>query len=384
MGAASDALARLRAGGSPLERAEAAAAAGEMLDGRCAGEGGGKGADGGEGDRLAADLLLLMAGRGETEAELLGFLDAVTARAGRVELPPPLGPRAIDVCGTGGDGMRTVNVSTAAAFVAAAAGVPVAKYGNRSSSGGTGSADVFEALGCDLWAGPAAEAAAFGRLGVCFMFAQAHNPSMRNVAEARRIAARRTAFNVVGPLTNPARVRRQLVGVSSPRLVEAVPRLLVARGAELAAAVRSSDGMDELSAGAPSDVCEARAAGSGSGGGGDAGRPGPSVRRYRVDPASLGLRGGGRAAPSDLRAGSTAEALRLLVAAIDGTAGRAVQDTVELNAAAAVYVGGAAADIPAGLEAARGAVESGRASRLLGEFVAMCGRPERLEEARRK
>lgn len=377
MGAAADALARLRAGGAPLDRAEAAAAAGEMLDGRCGGGGGGGGADGG---RLAADLLQLMAGRGETDAELLGFLDAVSARAGRVDLPPPLGPRAIDVCGTGGDGMRTVNVSTAAAFVAAAAGVPVAKYGNRSSSGGTGSADIIEALGCDLWAGPAAEAAAFGRLGVCFMFAQAHNPSMGNVAEARRIAACRTAFNVAGPLTNPARVRRQLVGVSSSRLVEAVPRLLVARGAELAAAVRSSDGMDELSAGAPSDVCEARAA---NGNGGDAGRPGPSVRRYRVDPSSLGLRGGGSAEPSDLRAGSPAEALRLLVAAIDGAAGRAVQDTVELNAAAAVYVGGAAADIPAGLEAARGAVESGRASRLLGEFVAMCGRPERLEEARR-
>ena len=343
-----------------------------MLDGGCGGGGGGAG-----GDRLAADLLLLMAGRGETDAELLGFLDAVSARAGRVDLPPPMGARAIDVCGTGGDGMRTVNVSTAAAFVAAAAGVPVAKYGNRSSSGGTGSADIVEALGCDLWAGPAAEAAAFGRLGVCFMFAQAHNPSMRNVAEARRIAARRTAFNVVGPLTNPARVRRQLVGVSSSRLVEAVPRLLVARGAELAVAVRSSDGMDELSAGAPSDVCEARA------GGDAAGRPGPPVRRYRVEPSSLGLRGGGRAEPSDLRAGSPAEALRLFVAAIDGTACSAVQDTVELNAAAAVYAGGAAADIPAGLEAARGAVESGRASGLLDGFVAMCGRPERLEEARR-
>ena len=340
-----------------------------MLDG---GGGGGAG-----GDRLAADLLLLMAGRGETDAELLGFLDAVSARAGRVDLPPPMGARAIDVCGTGGDGMRTVNVSTAAAFVAAAAGVPVAKYGNRSSSGGTGSADIVEALGCDLWAGPAAEAAAFGRLGVCFMFAQAHNPSMRNVAEARRIAARRTAFNVVGPLTNPARVRRQLVGVSSSRLVEAVPRLLVARGAELAVAVRSSDGMDELSAGAPSDVCEARACGDA------AGRPGPPVRRYRVEPSSLGLRGGGRAEPSDLRAGSPAEALRLFVAAIDGTACSAVQDTVELNAAAAVYAGGAAADIPAGLEAARAAVESGRASGLLDGFVAMCGRPERLEEARR-
>lgn len=349
-----------------------------MLDGRC-GSGGGRGAGG---DRLAADLLLLMAGRGETDAELLGFLDAVSARAGRVDLPPPMGARAIDVCGTGGDGMRTVNVSTAAAFVAAAAGVPVAKYGNRSSSGGTGSADIIEALGCDLWAGPAAEAAAFGRLGVCFMFAQAHNPSMGNVAEARRIAARRTAFNVVGPLTNPARVRRQLVGVSSSRLVEAVPRLLVARGAELAVAVRSSDGMDELSAGAPSDVCEARACGD-AGGGDAAGRPGPPVRRYRVDPSSLGLRGGGRAEPSDLRAGSPAEALRLFVAAIDGAAGRAVQDTVELNAAAAVYAGGAAADIPAGLEAARGAVESGRASGLLDGFVAMCGRPERLEEARR-
>lgn len=376
-GVVAAALARLRAGGPSLGRAEAAAAAGEMLDGACAG--GGRGGE--DGDRLAADLLAEMAGRGETDEELLGFADAVSSRAIGVDLPPPpFGGQAADVCGTGGDGMRTVNVSTAAAFVAAAAGAPIAKYGNRSSSGGTGSADIVEALGCDLWAGPAAAAESFGRLGVCFMFAQAHSPSMRNVAAARRIAARRTAFNVAGPLTNPARVRRQLVGVSSPGLLEAVPRLLAARGAELAVAVRSSDGMDELSAGAPSDVCEARAADGGSGGG----RAGPSqLRRYRVDPGALGLRCGGRAAAPDLRVGSAGEALRRFVAAVDGAAGAAVQDTVELNAAAAVYAGGAAAGLEEGLAAARGAVDSGRASRLLDEFVSLRGRPGALEEARR-
>lgn len=372
-GVVAGALARLRAGGPPLARAEAAAAAGEMLDGACA-------ADPAEGDRLAAGLLAEMAGRGESDEELLGFVDAVSSRAAAVDLPPPpFGGPAVDVCGTGGDGMRTANVSTAAAFVAAAAGAPVAKYGNRSSSGGTGSADIVEALGCDLWAGPAAAAESFGRLGVCFMFAQAHSPSMRRVAAARRIAARRTAFNVAGPLTNPARVRRQLVGVSSPGLLEAVPRLLAARGAEVAVAARSSDGMDELSAGAPSDVCEARAAG----GGGGAGGPGPILRRYRVDPASLGLRCGGRAAASELRVGSPGEALRTFVAAVDGAAGGAVQDTVELNAAAAVYAAGAAAGLEEGLAAARGAVDSGRASGLLDEFVSLRGRPGALEEARR-
>ena len=368
--AVAGALAGLRAGRPPMSRADAAAAAGEMLDGAC-------------GDAPAAALLREMAARGESLEELLGFLDAVSARAIGVDLPPPPdsfgGAPAIDVCGTGGDGMRTVNVSTAAAFVAAAAGVPVAKYGNRSSSGGTGSADIVEALGCDLWAGPGAEAAAFGRLGICFMFAQAHNPAMGRVAEARRIAACRTAFNAVGPLTNPARVRRQLVGVSSPGLLEAVPRLLAGRGAELAVAVRSSDGMDELSALVPSDVCEARAAT------GSDRRPegGPEVRRYTVEPSSLGLggRGGG---PGALRASSPAESLRMFVAAIDGRAGGAVQDTVLLNAAAAVHAGGAAADIRGGLEAARDAVESGRASRLLGEFVSLCGKAERLEEARRR
>lgn len=376
-GVVAAALARLRAGGPPLGRAEAAAAAGEMLDGACAGGGGGGGEDG---DRLAADLLAEMAGRGESDEELLGFADAVSSRAIGVDLPPPpFGGQAADVCGTGGDGMRTVNVSTAAAFVAAAAGAPIAKYGNRSSSGGTGSADIVEALGCDLWAGPAAAAEAFGRLGVCFMFAQAHSPSMRNVAAARRIAARRTAFNVAGPLTNPARVRRQLVGVSSPGLLEAVPRLLAARGAELAVAVRSSDGMDELSAGAPSDVCEARAA---DGGGGRRAGSAP-LRRYHVDPKKLGLRCGGRAAAPDLRVGSAGEALRMFVAAVDGAAGNAVQDTVELNAAAAVYAGGAAAGLEEGLAAARGAVDSGRASKLLDEFVSLRGRPGALEEARR-
>ena len=349
---------------------------------------GGGGAD----DDAAAALLREMACRGESEGELLGFLDAVSARVIGVDLPAPPGrfggAQAIDVCGTGGDGMRTVNVSTAAAFVAAAAGVPVAKYGNRSSSGGTGSADVVEALGCDLWAGPGAAADAFGRLGICFMFAQAHNPAMKNVAAARRIAACRTAFNVVGPLTNPARVRRQLVGVSSQGLLETVPRLLVAaRGAELAVAVRSSDGMDELSAAVPSDVCEARAA-DGGGNGRRRRRGDAEVRRYRIDPSSLDLRGrrprrgGGPGAP-DLRTASAAESLQKFVAAVDGTAGSAVQDTVELNAAAALYAGGAVAGIPDGLAAARGAVESGRASRLLDGFVSLCGLPGRLEEARR-
>ena len=393
--AAADALARLRAGGPPLARAEAAAAADEMLDGECgagaaatpdsAAQGGESAAGAGAGDRLAADLLLAMAGRGETEGELLGFLDAVSSRVTKVDLPRPPprfgGAGAIDVCGTGGDGMRTVNVSTAAAFVAAGAGVPVAKYGNRSSSGGTGSADIIEALGCDLGAAPAGAPAAFGRLGICFMFAPAHNPAMRNVAAARRIAAGRTAFNVVGPLTNPARVRRQLVGVSAPGLLETVPRLLAARGAELAVAARSSDGMDELSAEAPSDVCEAR-------GGGDGGYPrgGVDVRRYRIDPSSLDLRGrphgGGDSGASGLRTDSAAESLQKFVAAVDGTAGRMVQDTVELNAGAAVYAGGAAESIPDGLAAARGAVESGRASRLLDAFVSLCGSPGRLEEAR--
>ena len=375
-----DLIARLRAGGEPLSRAEAAAAAAWMLDG---------------GDSIdeAAELLRLMAARGETDGELLGFLDEVSSRVVRVELPPPpplaaqAAPwaRPVDVCGTGGDGMRTANISTAAAFVAAAAGAPVAKYGNRSSSGGTGSADIFEALGCDLYAGPAAAAAAFGRLGVCFMFAQAHNPSMRNVAAARRAAACRTVFNVVGPLTNPAGVRRSLVGVSSPVLLEAMPRLLAARGAELALAVRSSDGMDELSSCAPGEACEARAAGgSGSGSGigneckGGTGRE-PDVRRYRIDPQELGMP---RADPSGLRVGSAEEALRAFVAAVDGMASPALRDTVLLNAGAAAYAAGAADDLPGGLGAAREAVESGRASSLLDRFVSLCGEARRLEAAR--
>ena len=382
-------LERLRAGGEPLSRAEAAAAAAWMLDGGgYAGGGGG----GGECECEAAEMLRLMAGRGETAEELLGFLDEASSRVVRVDLPPPpagqaaAGARPVDVCGTGGDGMRTANISTAAAFVAAAAGAPVAKYGNRSSSGGTGSADIFEALGCDLRAGPDAAAAAFGRLGMCFMFAQAHNPSMRNVAAARRAAACRTVFNVVGPLTNPARVRRSLVGVPSPGLLDAMPRLLAARGAELAMAVRSSDGMDELSSCAPGEACEARAPGGrdedesgGGSGGGRAQARAPDVRRYRIDPRELGLP---RADPSGLRVGSADEALRAFVAAVDGRAAPALRDTVLLNAGAAAYASGAADDLAGGLGAAREAVESGRASSLLDRFVSLCGADARLEAAR--
>ena len=384
MSAVRELLARLRAGGAPMTRAEAASAAAWMLDGA------------GGGDADAADMLRLMAGRGETLDELLGFLDEASSRVIGVDLPPPPPPphqppgapgaHPVDVCGTGGDRMRTANISTAAAFVAAAAGAPVAKYGNRSSSGGTGSADIVEALGCDLWAGPAAAAESFGRLGICFMFAQAHNPSMKNVAAARRAAACRTVFNAVGPLTNPARVRRSLVGVSSPGLLEAMPRLLAARGAEMAVAVRSLDGMDELSSCAPGEACEARAPGGGDGGGAGGaggaagGGPVPCVRRYRIDPQALGLP---RADPSGLRAGSAGEALRAFVAAVDGTAAPALRDTVLLNAGAAVYASaGGAGGLIGGLGAARVAVESGRASALLDRFVSLYGRPERLEAAR--
>ena len=306
-----------------------------------------------------ARLLSEMAGRGETDEELLGMLDALD------ELACRWGPaEAIDMCGTGGDGAGTFNVSTAASFVAAASGCAVAKHGNRSSSGACGSADVFESLGCDLGAGPERAAQLLGRHRICFMFAPRFHPAVGRAAGARRRAGRRTAFNIIGPLANPARVRSQLVGVDPRFGPERMARLLAGRGAETAMAVCSADGADEL---VTSCACRYALV---SGGASESGT---------VSPEDVGLQ---KCGARELRVSGRAEALAAFVGAIDGTAPRAVRETAAFNAGAGLFVAGAAGSVKEGVQMSLEAVGCGAAAKKLDAFVADAGKPELLEAIR--
>ena len=306
------------------------------------------------------EFLKTMASRGQTDAELLGMLEAMD------EFAVSAGPagEAIDMCGTGGDGAGTFNISTAASFVAAAAGCRVAKHGNRSSSGVTGSADIFEALGCNLDAGPERVRELLARHRICFMFAPRFHPAMKHVAGARRKVGGRTAFNIAGPLANPAGVRAQLVGVGSGFEPERMARLLQARGARTAMAVCSADGDDELVTSCP---CRYTL------------RSESKTESGTISAADVGL---SESSKSDLLVHDSREALRALVGAIDGTAARAVRETAAFNAGAGLFVAGKASSVKEGVASALGAVSSGAASKKLDRFVADAGNAEALEAIR--
>ncbi|MFN3336871.1 MAG: anthranilate phosphoribosyltransferase, partial [Thermomicrobium sp.] len=262
---------------------------------------------------------------------------------------------AVDVVGTGGDGNRTFNISTAAAFVVAGAGVPVAKHGNRAMSSRAGAADTLEALGVRIDLGPEAVAQCVREAGIGFMFAQRYHPALRHAAPVRRELGFRTVFNVLGPLANPARVRHQLVGVAMPELVETVAHVLALLGIEHALVVHAADGLDELSLAAPTTVYEVRRNGS------------IQVRRMTVVPEALGLE---RVPTEALRGGSAEENARIVRAVLEGAAGPAREVTL-LNAAAALVAADAAESFAEGLELARRSLESGAALDRLERLIAL-------------
>lgn len=312
---------------------------------------------GGGTDRDNADVLGLLADKGETDEEILGMLGVMEEFMVTVDL----GADAIDMCGTGGDGMGTFNVSTTASFVAAAAGALVAKHGNRSSSGGFGSADVFRHLGCDIDAGPRRIAELARRHRICFLFAQRYHPAARRVAGARKLLGRRSVFNVLGPLCNPAGVRRQLVGVSDMGMLERMPGMMGRRGSRCAMSVMSGDGMDEFSASSVNHVAVYRDG---------------ETSRMSVRPEDLGIR---RADTADLLVGAGRRALEAFVHTIRGTAGRPMVDTAALNAAAGLVVAGRADGLEDGFGTALEAIESGRAASVLEGFVRDAGDASVLE-----
>jgi anthranilate phosphoribosyltransferase len=288
-------------------------------------------------------LLMALALKGERPSELVGFARAMRARATR--LPADAG-EVFDTCGTGGDGAQTFNVSTAAALVVAGAGVRVAKHGNRAVSSRSGSADVFEALGVALDAAPDAVAATLERAGLAFFFAPVWHPSMRHAGPTRRELGVRTAFNLVGPLTNPAGARRQVVGVSRPEHTELIARTLGLLGAERAWVVHGAGGLDELSTLGHTKVSELKDG---------------TVNTFYVHPSDVGLAVTG----IESLAGGTASDNAAMIEQLLGDAAGARQDIVLLNAGAGLLVAGKAKSLADGIEMARESIATGRARGVL-------------------
>ena len=300
--------------------------------------------DGAMPDAEIATTLTAMSERDETADEIVG-----AARAMRARMIPVLAPDgAIDVCGTGGDGSHSLNVSTAVAIVVAACGVPVAKHGNRAASSKAGGADTLEALGLDLNVASDTAEATLADLGIAFLFAQKHHPALARLAPVRRAIGRRTIFNLVGPLCNPASVTRQLIGVARPDYLPVYTQALAALGGKGSMLVAGDEPLDELSIGGPSTTLRV---------GGEAQRMVPEDAGIVRHPLAA-LRGGDAA--------YNAAALRRLLL---GEAG-AYRDAVLLNAAAALIVAGHAGDWREGVEEAAEAIDRGLANTLLDCWIA--------------
>jgi anthranilate phosphoribosyltransferase len=294
-----------------------------------------------------AGLLIGLAMKGERPAEVVGLARTMRARATRLsrDFQP-----VFDTCGTGGDRAHTFNVSTVAALVLAACGIRVAKHGNRSVSSRCGSADVFEVLGVNIGADATVVERCLAEAGIAFFFAPTFHPSMRHAAQARRELGVRTAFNLLGPLTNPAGATRQLVGVPRPELTELVARSLSMLGAERAWVVHGADGLDEISTTGYTKVSECRTG---------------AVNTFYIHPSDVGLP---KAAAESLRGGDAARNASIARAVLAGERG-ATRDIVLLNTAAALLIAGAVDRIESGLSRAAEAIDSGAAAAVLDKLV---------------
>jgi len=276
-------------------------------------------------DAQIGAFLVALRMRGETAEQISGFARAMRESSLRVHSAHP---DVVDTCGTGGDSLDTFNISTGAALVTAAAGVPVAKHGNRSVSSRCGSADVLSELGVRIDLEPAEVEKCLDEVGIGFLFAPTHHPAMKYAIGPRRELGLRTVFNILGPLTNPAGATRQVVGVFAPELTQLMAETLADLQSARAMVVHGLDGLDELSTLGPTQVSELRDG---------------EVITYTVEPEDVGLR---RAAPEEIAGGEPDCSAQMLIAALSGD-DAARTDIVVLNAAAAIYIGGAAEDLAA-------------------------------------
>ena len=295
-----------------------------------------------------AAFLVALRMKGETIEEIVGLARTMRAKALRVEVSG----NVLDTCGTGGDASGTYNISTATAFVAAAAGLRVAKHGNRSATSKCGSADVLEALGARLALTPQQARACLEKVGFAFLFAQAYHPAMKHVAPVRAEIGVRTVFNILGPLANPAGATHQLLGVAEAGLAPKMAAILQRLGSKHALVVHGDDGLDEVSIGGPTAVHEVRDG---------------SVRRYMVTPEELGLP---RATRETLAGGTREENARIIRALFEGERGPK-RDALLANAAAALYTGDRVASIPEGVSLAAQAIDSGAAKGTLEAYARM-------------
>lgn len=318
-----------------LSQTQAETLFGQMLDGQMS-------------EAEIRDTLITLADRGESAEEIAGAASAMRARM--IRIAAPVG--AIDVCGTGGDGSHSLNVSTAVAVVVAACEVPVAKHGNRAASSKAGAADTLEALGLKLDRAAETAEASLADLGICFLFAQKHHPALGPIMPIRRALGRRTIFNLLGPLCNPAGVTRQLVGVADPNLIAVYAGSLALLGANTAMVVAGDEPLDELSVAGPSTIAWV----------------GKGAERITPDIAGLALHDTAalRGGDADFNA---AALRRLLLGEMETAQDRAYRDAVVLNAAAALMVAGHADDWQAGAEEAREAIDKGLAKALLDCWV---------------
>jgi anthranilate phosphoribosyltransferase len=322
------------ASGHDLSTEEAAAVLREIMEGRVS-------------DAQTAGFLIALRTKGETVDEVAGLASTMRALALRVELDHP---DVVDTAGTGG-GAPSFNVSTTAALVAAAAGATIAKHGNRSATGRCGSADVLEALGARIDLEPAAIAECIHEVGFGFMFAPVHHQATKHVIPVRRELAVRTIFNLLGPLTNPAGARRQVIGVSDPGYLETMAGALARLGSESALIVSAEDGLDELSVSAPTRVVELRD-----------GR----IDSFTLTPEEAGLE---LTPAGSLAQGDPDENAEVTRSVLNGEAQGVERSLVLLNAGAALYVGGVSDSIKAGVADAAEAIDAGAASELLARYV---------------
>jgi len=314
-------------------------------------------------DQDVAEFLKNLTEKGESDDELFAMLNKMEEYS--LHISPNCKGKIIDVCGTGGDKLKTFNISTAASFVIAGAGGNVAKHGNRSISGISGSADIFEYFGFDLNSKPNKVNETIEKFGIGFMFAQKFHPAMKSVAKARKVIGGRTAFNLLGPITNPAMVKNQLIGVFSEDYQERIVKILQRKNAETVMAVRSADGMDELSTTSKNQICMLK---------------NNTITKMTLDPQKVGLQKGNI---SDIQISSKEDAIKSFVTVLDGSANKTKIEITALNAAGGLIVSNIADSFTDAVELALNAIHSGKAFDKLENFVKNCGDIKKLEEVKK-
>jgi anthranilate phosphoribosyltransferase len=312
-------------------------------------------------DEEKADFLRYLTVKGETNDELYAMLSKMDEFG--IHIAPKCQGALIDVCGTGGDNLRTLNISTAASFVIAASGGFVAKHGNRSISGVSGSADIFEYFGYDLNATPEKITKLIEKFRIGFLFAQKFHPEMKNVANARRMLGTRTAFNLLGPLSNPARVKNQLIGVFSDEYLQRIIDIMKRRGSQNIMTVHSQDGLDELSTTAKNIVYFLH---------------NNKTEKMIIDPEKLGLH---KSTIKELQVSTKQDAIKAFLSVLNGTSNRSMHEITLLNAAGGLIVANIAKDFNEGLEIASQTMNGGKAYSNFVEFVKENGNLQKIKEA---